>query len=661
MKYFLSALILMVAPILADSLPIIPKPVQVERNEGSYQLQENLAIRYQSELKREAEILAHGIENTTGIKAKLVDSKLRIALQRPIELKLLAHGDTQEAYNLQVKPSGIRITGSDSAGAFYGIQSLLQLIPLDGTKTIPACSIHDSPRFRWRGMHLDVAHHMFPAKDIKKWIDWLAFHKINTFHWHLTDDQGWRIEIKQFPKLTEVGAYRNSTPPYLDRWGSDNTRYGGFYTQKEIKEIVAYAADRHITVIPEISMPSHVAAALAAYPELGNKDIKDYSPKVHTVWSDSHDGLSPTEPTFQWIDKLIGEVCTLFPSPYIHIGGYDSPITQWKKSKQAQSVIKREGLQNEKELQTYFFNRVSEILSKHQRKLIGGDALTDGQIPANATIMLSRNSTQASNTLEMGHDLILASSAHTNFDHYQNDPAIELSKGSSYECVGGYRPLASVYNFNPIPEPFRGSEKTKHILGCQAQLWTQYMKTWDKVEYQTFPRIAAFSEVVWSPQTTRNYPDFLKRLKPTLARYAKSGINYFDPFNPGTLKTRKGATVETNLPYHRDIPEYAIIGNNRFAFQSKRPAKKGDHFTVHLKQTTKGPITVTTGGKGRKSGSALASGTLEVSSDSQNWTQIAQFENGKATGEAPDGTKHIKITVTADQKKWLTIEEIHFQ
>ncbi|MGJ8673030.1 beta-N-acetylhexosaminidase [Rubritalea sp.] len=661
MKHFLSAAILMVSPMLADSLPIIPMPVQAERNEGSFRLHDGLSIRYQAELQKEAQMLAQGIENATGIKPRLVDSKLRIALQHPIELSIIEDGGTNEAYNLEVTPMGVQITGSDAAGTFYGIQSLLQLIPLDGEKTIPACSIQDSPRFSWRGMHLDVASHMFPVEDIKKFIDWLAFHKLNSFHWHLTDDQGWRIEIKQYPKLTEIGAYRKSSPPYLDRWGADGKRYGGFYTQEEVKEVVAYAAERHINVIPEISMPGHIEAALAAYPELGNNDIKGYAPEVKTVWADHPGGLSPKEETFQWIDNVLSEVCALFPSPYIHIGGNDSPKAQWKQSKIAKSVIQREGLNNEEELQSYFFNRISEILRKKGRKLLGWDAINEGNLPPQATLMISRNSGLVNTAIENDHDVIMTPGAHTSFDHYQNNPAIELSKGPSYECVGGYRPIQSVYNFNPIPEAFRGTEKAKHVLGCQGQLWTEYMKTWDKVEYQAFPRIAALAEVAWSPQETRRYPDFLKRLKETMKRYAKAGVNYFDPLNPGELKTRKGASVETSLTFGKDIPEYAVIGNKRFGFLSNRPAKKGDYFTVHLQDSTQGLITVTTGGKGRKSGSFLISGNLEVSTDGKTWSKIAEFKDGNASGNAPAGTKHIKVSITADHKKWLTIEEIDFQ
>ena len=271
-----------------------------------------------------------------------------------------------------VRTKGVKITGSDAAGTFYGIQSLLQLIPLEGKKIIPACNIQDSPRFGWRGMHLDVGRHMFDVADIKKFIDWLAFHKMNSFHWHLTEDQGWRIEIKKYPKLTSVGGFRKSSPPYLDRWGSDGKRYGGFYTQEEIKEVVAYAMGRHINVVPEIDMPGHMAAAITAYPELGNTDIPNYKPQVYSVWGIHPYILAPKEETFKFVDDVLTEVCALFPSEYIHIGGDEAPKGQWKQSKFAQSVMKREGLKNEHDLQSYFIGRLDKMLTERVvRSLVG--------------------------------------------------------------------------------------------------------------------------------------------------------------------------------------------------------------------------------------------------------------------------------------------------
>lgn len=530
MKRLITSLALLITPVIASPLPIIPLPVQAERTQGAFQLHGALAIRYKTELRKEAELLAAGIENATGIKPQLVDEKLRIMLHNYIEFTTNNESDIKEAYTLEVTPKGIKIIGSDAAGAFYGAQSLLQLIPLEGDKTIPGCSIKDSPRFGWRGMHLDVGRHMFDVKDIKKFIDWLAFHKLNSFHWHLTEDQGWRIEIKKYPKLTEIGGFRASTPPYLNRQGSDGKRYGGFYTQDEIKEIVAYAMERHINVVPEIDMPGHMAAAIAAYPHLGNTDIPDYKPQVFSSWGVHPYTLAPKEETFEFINDVLTEVCALFPSKYIHIGGDEAPKEQWRKSRFAHSVMKREGLRNTHELQSYFIGRLDEMLTKKGRKIIGWDEIREGGLSKNATMMLWRGWNHAIQSIEEGHDVVMAPGSHTYFDHYQNDPKLELAKGPEFECIGGLRTIESVYTFNPVPEQFRGTPKAKHILGCQAQLWSEYMKTWDKVEYCAFPRIAALAEVAWSPQEARNYDNFLVRLKPTLERYKKAGVRYFDPF-----------------------------------------------------------------------------------------------------------------------------------
>ena len=660
MKNLLAAALLLATPALAETLPIIPLPVQSERTEGVFQLHDQLAIRYKGELRKEAELLAAGIENATGIKPRLYDEMLRIGLTNYIHFTTNDSGDTKEAYTLNVTPSGVKIIGSDAAGAFYGAQSLLQLIPLEGDKSIPACDIKDSPRFGWRGMHLDVGRHMFAVDDIKKFIDWLAFHKMNSFHWHLTEDQGWRIEIKKYPKLTSVGGFRESTPPYGDRTGSDGKRYGGFYTQEEIKDIVAYAMERHINVVPEIDMPGHMGAAIFAYPHLGNTDIEDYKPKVNTTWGVHPYILSPKEETFQFIDDVLTEVCELFPSKYIHIGGDEAPKDQWKKSKFAQSVIKREGLHNEHDLQSYFIGRLDEMLTKKGRKIIGWDEIREGGLSKNATLMLWRGWGHAINSIEEGHDVVMAPGSHTYFDHYQNYPKVELQKGPEFECIGGLRTIESVYTFNPIPEQFRGTPKAKHVLGCQAQLWSEYMKTWDKVEYCAFPRIAALAEVAWSPQDKRDYSDFLVRLKPTMARYKKAGVNHYDPFTTIQLKTRDGASVKTNMPSGEHFPEAAIDGDSETFFWSTSIPKKGDHYTISLKKSTSGAITVKTG-NAKYPKDQLNHGILETSKDGKTFTKIANFTKGTATGNAPKGSNFIRVSVTGKHTKWLIIQEVEYK
>jgi hexosaminidase len=511
----------------ADPITIIPRPVEATVSKANFDLKATTPIRYDKRLKKEAELLALSLQKATGFKTQLYEESLKIQLPAHIHLDLADKKTNKEGYTLHVATDRISIIGSDTAGAFYGTQSLLQLIPVEGSTTIPGCSIKDAPRFSWRGMHLDVGRYMFASKDIKKFLDWLAVHKMNTFHWHLTEDQGWRIEIKKYPKLTSVGGYRASSPPYGDRMGSDGKRYGGFYTQEEIKDIVAYASERHITVVPEIDMPGHMSAAIAAYPKLGNDDIPNYKPKVYSHWGVKPYVLAPKESTFKWIDDVLTEVCELFPSAYIHIGGDEAPKGQWKQSKFAQSVIKREGLKNEHELQSYMIKRIEKILSAKGRKLIGWDEIREGGIAPNATMMLWRGWNHAIASINEGHNVVMAPGSHTYFDHYQNHAAIELAKGKEFECISGYRPIQSVYSFDPVPKEFIGSAKAKQVLGCQGQLWTEYMKTWDKVEYCAFPRIAALAEVAWTPTKRKDYNNFRERLITLDKRYRKGGVNTF--------------------------------------------------------------------------------------------------------------------------------------
>jgi len=509
-------------------------------------------------------------------------------------------------------------------------------------------------------MHLDVGRHIFEPKDIKKFVDQLAIHKLNTLHWHLTEDQGWRIEIKKYPKLTSVGGFRASTPPYGNRRGSDGKRYGGFYTQKQIKDIVAYAKARHITIVPEIDMPGHMAAAITAYPELGNTDVPNYKPTVATHWGVFPYILAPKEETFQWVDDVLTELCELFPSSYIHIGGDEAPKGQWKQSKFAQSVMKREGLKNEHDLQSYFIGRVEKMLTAKGRKLIGWDEIREGGLSPNATMMLWRGWNHAIASVNEGHDVVMAPGSHTYFDHYQYNPGAILSQGIEYEAIGGHRTLDSVYSFNPVPKEFQGTPKAKHILGCQAQLWSEYMKTWDKVEYRAFPRIAALAEVAWTANDRKDLADFKIRLKPMMARYKATGINAFDYFNPPSVKGENGMKAKTSLPTHSgNVPTLAIDGKTNTQFWSSRAPKKDDHFTVIFPKATSKTLNVKaiTGNKDSKKDS-LENGILEARNEKGDWKKIGTFSKGSATGRLPKGSDQVRITITKGQASWLIIREI---
>jgi hexosaminidase len=356
----------------------------------------------------------------------------------------------------------------------------------------------------------------------------MAFHKLNIFHWHLTDDQGWRIEIKKYPKLTEVGAWRDSSPPYGNRNSDDGQRYGGFYTQDQIKDVVAYAAARHITIVPEIEMPGHASAAITSYPELGNSDIPGYAPKVVTRWGVQPYIFAPKEETFRFLEDVLTEVCELFPGKFIHIGGDEAPKTQWKQSQFAQDLIKREGLKNEEELQSWFVRRIGAFLESKNRNLIGWDEIQEGGLPKTATMMVWRDAKWGKHAMALGNNVVMATTSHTYFDYYQNPAATELAKGKEYECIGGNLSLEKVYSYNPtfIAE---NPAQEKQILGTQAQLWAEYAKDMKKVEYMAFPRIAALAELAWTPLALKNYDDFRKRLDGVMTHYDAGHLNFSKP------------------------------------------------------------------------------------------------------------------------------------
>jgi hexosaminidase len=656
-------------PLHAAPLPLIPLPVKVEPAEGTFTLDASTAIRSDKDLMGEAGLLAADLEKVTGRKTRIVREELRMRLPSEIHLDLAADADLPPGgYTLTIQPKAITIRGKDPAGAFHGTRTLLQLLPPAADKPVaraelPALTITDHPRFGWRGMHLDVGRHMFPVENIKGFTDWLAFHKFNSFHIHLTEDQGWRIEIKKYPKLTEVGAFRASTPPYGNRNSDDGKRYGGFYTQDQLREIVAYAAVRHITVVPEIEIPGHAAGAIAAYPELGNDDIPNYKPTVQTRWGVHPYVFAPKEETFAFLDDVLTEVCELFPSEYIHIGGDEAPKGQWKQSKFAQSVIKREGLKNEHELQSWFIRRVEKILEKKGRRLIGWDEIREGGLSPNATVMSWRGEQGGIASAKEGHDVVMAPNSHTYFDHYQAPGASEMAKGKEFEAIGGFLPISKVYYYNPVPKALDAAE-AKHVLGVQAQLWSEYFKTWDKVEYHAFPRIAALAEVAWTPLERKDYDDFRSRLDTILAHYDAAGVNRGQPFDPPQPKTRDGSKVSTSLDTWQDHwPELIFDGRPDTFFWANRALKADDHLTLQLakRSSTDTTVKIVTGGPASKNGDKLESGVLESSKDGRAWTKLADFEDGTAIATLPAGSSHLRIRVTAPQTNWLILHEIELR
>ena len=540
---------------------VIPLPQRMEVRSGSFTLGPETHIQSDAASLKTAERLAARLRRATGfpfpVNAAAPPSAaggavtpLRVGVTpepaKPAKpsaagggvITLTSHGAKAslgaEGYELTVTPTSATIRATEEAGLFYGAVTLAQLLPPEifarsaasGVKwSLPCVEIEDQPRFKWRGMMLDVGRHFFKIEDIKPLLDAMALHKLNTFHWHLTDDQGWRIEIKKYPKLTEVGAWRDSSPPYGNRNSDDGLRHGGFYTQDEIREIVAYAAVRHITVVPEIEMPGHASAAIASYPQLGNDDMPGFAPKVMTRWGVHPYIFAPKEETFRFLEDVLTEVCELFPSKFIHIGGDEAPKTQWKKSKFAQEVMQREGLKNEEELQSWFVRRIGKFLESKNRRLIGWDEIQEGGLPKTATMMVWRDSKWAEHALSLGNDVVMATTSHTYLDYSQAPATTELAKGVEFETIGGFLPLSKVYSYNPTFVAKTPAQE-KQILGTQGQLWGEYFKSIRKVEYMAFPRLTALAEVAWTPQAARNYDDFLRRLATHNQRLDQLGISH---------------------------------------------------------------------------------------------------------------------------------------
>ncbi len=429
-----------------------------------------------------------------------------------------------EGYSLSVTPFEVTIKAKTGAGAFYAVQTLRQLMPIEAESgvmaslSIPCVEITDSPRYNYRGMHLDVGRHFFGVNDVKKYIDVMALHKMNRFHWHLTEDQGWRIEIKKYPKLQTVAACRKETMVghYNDNPQQyDGKQYCGFYTQDEAREIVRYAAERFITVIPEIEMPGHALAAIATYPELG---CSGQPADVGTKWGIYDNVFCPKPVTFQFLEDVLTEVMDIFPSTYIHIGGDECPKTAWENSKYCSDLMAEQKLKDAHELQSYFIQRMEKFLNSKGRRIIGWDEILEGGLAPNATVMSWRGTEGGIAAAKQGHDVIMTPTDYCYLDYYQSqDPSEPLA-------IGGYLPLDKVYSYNPDPSDLT-PEQQKHVLGVQANLWTEYIPDLAKLEYMAYPRACAIAEIGWSPQDGRNYDDFVGRMSHHLRRLQALGVN----------------------------------------------------------------------------------------------------------------------------------------
>jgi hexosaminidase len=500
---------------------IIPLPSTQIITDSVFILNNDTGIQFEEDFKVAAHFLKSFIEGGSTISISNINASQKIEFIKDETI------NNNEGYTLNITPSRITIKANTDQGAFYAVQSLRQLLPpefengsyIKNEVSIKCLEITDEPQFAYRGMHLDVGRHMFSVDFIKKYIDAIAMLKMNTFHWHLTEDQGWRIEIKKYPKLQEVAPYRSETliGHYRDQPHQfDGKRYGGFYTQEQIKDVVAYAQERHVTIIPEIEMPGHSQAAIAAYPELG---CTGEQIDVATKWGVFEDVYCPKESTFKFLEDVLDEVMALFPSKYIHIGGDEAPKTRWKNCNHCQQLIKKEGLKDEHELQNYFISRMEKYLNSKGRQIIGWDEILEGGLAPNATVMSWRGIKGAVEAAKQHHNVILTPGTHCYFDHYQSDNENEPL------AIGGLLTLEKVYSFNPIPEEL-SKEEQKYVLGAQGNLWTEYIKTPEKAEYMAFPRAIALSEVVWSKPEQRNYTNFVSRLVQLQKRLDALDINY---------------------------------------------------------------------------------------------------------------------------------------
>ncbi len=578
---------------------VIPKPLSIQKGEGAFTINSNTKIILTDDnkaLKKGVEIFSNIINQSSAFKLKTEVKSKGVSGEDAIVVSLSEDDERygNEGYSLKVTPETIAIEAAKPAGVFYAFQTLRQLFPPDledstviaNEWNIPAVEVFDKPLFVWRGQLLDVSRHFHPVELVKKNIDYLARYKMNVYHLHLTDDQGWRVEIKKYPKLTKVGAWRVDYNN-MSWWGrpaqksGDKATYGGYFTQDQIREIVQYAADRFITILPEIDVPGHSQAIIASYPEVSCDGGKYY---VATGGVTKDNTVCPgKEVTFEFIEDVLNEVLPLFPGKYFHVGGDECNKSQWKKCADCQRRIKKEGLKNEHELQSYFIKRVEQMVNEHGKVLIGWDEILEGGLAPNATVMSWRGEKGGIASAKMGHDVVMSPNTYCYLDLKQGNPELEPSYGYSRLL------LTTAYSYAPIPESLNDKEK-KHILGIQGNLWGEFIRDETAMNYMLFPRLLAIAEVGWTPKENRTWNDFVDRLEYNFVRLKNLGIGYAPSmYNVNvedisekkrehqlTLKTERGG-----LPIH-----YTLDGSEPNAKSElfKEPVQLND--TTTLKAAT---------------------------------------------------------------------------
>ncbi|GAB3928378.1 family 20 glycosylhydrolase [Larkinella terrae] len=637
-----------------NTYSIIPKPAGLEAREGRFTFTASTLVRIpagQPELQTIAENFVRQLNSASGFAIRIqAGSETQSAGNM---LSFVSVNDAalgSEGYRIDCRSNAITVEAAKPAGFFYAVQSLYQLLPPEifGSKpavssvnwSVPACRIEDRPRLNYRGLHLDVARHFFPVSFIKKYIDLLALHKFNTFHWHLTDDQGWRIEIKKYPKLTQVGGWRKETliGHYYesDPQQFDGQPYGGFYTQDEVREVVRYAKSKYVTIIPEIETPGHALAILAAYPEFGCS-AGPY--ETATKWGIFSDILCPYEKTFTFLQDVLTEVMDLFPGPYIHIGGDECPKTAWKNSAFCQQLMKQLKLKNENQLQRYFTARIDRWVNSKGRKIIGWDEIMDGESPvarvsARAVVMSWRGTEGGLKAARQGHDVIMTPENFVYLDHYQADRSQEPL------AFGRFTPLEETYSYDPVPADLPASVQ-QHILGVQASVWTEYLATPGQVEYMVWPRAAAVAELAWTPSGRKNWPDFTHRLPVLFRRLDNLGVGYsrayYDvlaeqtPLTDGSLQVRLEANEKT--------------AEIRFSTDGSEPTAQSERYVQPIRLTKPAAVKAVTVQNGR------------VIGEVQSWNFAVSKATGKTLQLATAATKPrtIDASVLIDGRYGSTI------
>lgn len=512
-----------VAGVAAGTVNIVPKPVSVEEHAGEFVIEPSTHVIAEGEAAIEAAKLIEALAPAMGFRlkpGKLVLNSIQLDIVPSLEGKL-----GEEGYELEVTEQTIRLQAAKGAGLFYGIQTLRQLLPaaifseekVEGVRwAVPCVHIIDTPRFKWRGLLIDPARHFIPVRDVERFIDLMALHKFNRLQIHFTDDQGWRIEIKKYPQLTQIGAWMDYT---TFRQKDSSKKSGGFYTQNDIRHLIRYAAQRYVTIVSEIEMPAHTGAAIVSYPQISLYPEKLNALEPKARWWANERVLAPRPQTVAFMQDVLTEVMEMFPSRYIHIGGDEANTSHWAKSDEMQALKQQLGAKDEAELHSWFIGQMDEFLTRHGRRLIGWDEIIQGGLAPGATVMSWRGQAGGITAAQAGHDVIMAPTSHTYFDYYQGP------KENEPRAIGGLITVEKTYTFEPIPAELTAGQ-ARHILGGQGQLWGEYIDNQKHREYMTYPRAAALCEVLWSPRVNRNYDEFATRLNEHLKRLDAAQVNY---------------------------------------------------------------------------------------------------------------------------------------